>query len=28
MFFDQSVLLDEGAEPRGGTWHWPERTDA
>ncbi|MEV8637764.1 hypothetical protein AB0395_39570 [Streptosporangium sp. NPDC051023] len=26
MFFNRSVLQDEMTEePRGGTWHWPER---
>jgi hypothetical protein len=33
MFFNQTVPYDEwdsgtaieGAEPRGGSWHWPER---
>jgi len=33
MFFDQDVPYDEwdngvaleGAQPQGGSWHWPER---
>lgn len=25
-FFDRNVPLEEG-ERKGGTWHWPERTD-
>lgn len=26
MFFNKSCLQDEDAK-RGGTWHWPERTE-
>lgn len=25
MYFNTSVLLDESAEPRGGTWQWPPK---
>ena len=25
MFFNQSVMLDESENPRGGTWCWPPR---
>jgi hypothetical protein len=27
VFFDRQVRQDEDDKP-GGTWHWPERTDA
>lgn len=27
MFFTRAVMQSEG-EHRGGTWHWPERTEA
>lgn len=23
MYFNQNVLRDDAAEPRGGTWQWP-----
>ena len=25
MYFNTSEMLDESAEPRGGTWQWPPR---
>lgn len=25
IFLNQAVTYDGGAEPSGGTWHWPER---
>lgn len=25
MFFNTALPLDESAEPKGGTWHWPPR---
>jgi hypothetical protein len=27
MFFNQHVPHNETSQQRGGTWHWPERTD-
>lgn len=25
MFFNQHVPYEDNSQPRGGTWHWPER---
>lgn len=25
LFFNQKVSRDDSEQPRGGTWHWPER---
>lgn len=27
IFFNQRVRYDTTTQPRGGTWHWPERAE-